>query len=69
MTAEQQKRRKAWDFADGIIKVDGLSTSDEMNVLIEREIRGEITTEDIKKALDSKYRRLGSGMQFGGKRR
>jgi hypothetical protein len=52
-TAEQ--KRAAWNFAQGMIEVDCLKTSDEMNALIEREIAGEITTADIKDALDQKY--------------
>lgn len=52
---EQERRREAWAFAAGLSKVDGLETSPEMKALIEREIRGEITTSDIKKALDEKY--------------
>ena len=45
----------AWNFALGLIKVDGLKPSDELLELIEREKRGEITTEDMRKILRKKY--------------
>lgn len=49
-------KEKAWDYALGIIKVDGLEPSPEFLKLVEREKRGEITTEDIIKTLNSKYK-------------
>lgn len=48
--------KKAWDYALGIIKVDGLTPSKEYLELVEKEKRGEITTEEIRKILDKKYR-------------
>ncbi len=47
---------KAWDYALGMIKVDGLKPSKEYLKLIEKEKKGEITTDDIRKVLDKKYR-------------
>lgn len=47
---------KKWDYALGMIKVDGLEPSPEMKRLIEQEKRGEITTEEVRKALDRKYK-------------
>ena len=47
---------RAWDFAVGMIKVDGLEPSQEMKELIEREKRGEITMEQVREALDRKYK-------------
>jgi hypothetical protein len=47
---------RAWDYALGMIKVDGLEPSQEMKELIEREKRGEITTEQVREALDRKYK-------------
>ena len=52
---EYIKKSDNWDFALGLIKIDGLSPSDEMLELIEREKRGLITTEDIRKAIIEKY--------------
>lgn len=46
---------KAWDYAIGIIKVDGLEPSPDFLELVEKEKRGEITRDDIKKYLDKKY--------------
>ena len=47
-----------WDYSLGLIQVDGLTPSKEFLDLVEQEKRGEITTEDMKKALDTKYKRL-----------
>lgn len=47
---------KKWEYALGIIKVDGLEPSAEFKELIEKEKCGEITTEDMRKALDKKYK-------------
>jgi len=48
-----------WDYSLGLIQIDGLTPSDEFLELVEREKRGEITTEDMKKALDAKYKMKG----------
>lgn len=47
---------KKWDYALGMIKVDGLEPSKEFKQLIEKEKRGEMTTEDMRKVLDKKYK-------------
>ena len=47
---------RAWDYAVGMIKVDGLEPTPEMRELIEKEKRGEITMEGIKEALDRRYK-------------
>lgn len=51
MTNEQ-----AWNYAIGIIKVDGLEPSEDFKKYIEKEKRGEITMEDAKRYLDKKYK-------------
>ncbi len=51
MTNEQ-----AWDYAIGLIKVDGLEPTDDFKECIEKEKNGEITFEDAKKYLDKKYK-------------
>lgn len=38
-----------------MIKVDGLEPTPEMKRLIEQEKKGDITMEEVKKALDRKY--------------
>ena len=53
---ETRKNYDAWDYALGMIKVDGLTPPPDFLALVERERRGEITTADIKKYLDSKYK-------------
>lgn len=47
---------KKWDYALGIIKVDGLEPSPEFKNLIAKEKRAEMTTEDMRKVLDKKYK-------------
>lgn len=47
---------KKWEYALGMIKVDGLEQSPEFKNLIAKEKRGEMTTDDIKKVLDKKYK-------------
>lgn len=46
---------EAWNFAIGIVQIDGIKPSDEFLELVEREKRGEITSEDIRKYLYEKY--------------
>lgn len=47
---------KKWDYALGMIKVDGLEPSPEFKKLIAKEKRGEMTTEDMHRVLDKKYK-------------
>ena len=47
---------QAWDYAIGLIKVDGLEPTEDFKEYIEKEKRGEITFEDAKKYLDKKYK-------------
>ncbi len=47
---------QAWDYAVGIIKVDGLEPTPEFKEYIEKEKRGEVTMDDIKQYLDKKYK-------------
>ena len=49
-------RDKKWDYAIGMIKVDGLEPTPEMKKLIEQEKRGEITMEQVREALDQRYK-------------
>ncbi|WP_312448249.1 antitoxin VbhA family protein [Lacrimispora sp.] len=50
MTNEQ-----AWNFAIGIVQLDGIKPSEEFLELVERQKRGEITNEDIRRELFRKY--------------
>ena len=47
---------EAWNYAIGMIKVDGLESTEDFKQYIEKEKRGEITTEDAKRFLDKKYK-------------
>ena len=47
---------QAWDYAVGMIKVDGLEPTKEFQEYILKEKRGEVTMEDIKQYLDKKYK-------------
>ncbi|MDR3364155.1 MAG: antitoxin VbhA family protein [Clostridiales Family XIII bacterium] len=49
-------KNAAWDYAIGMVKVDGLEPTPEMRDLIEKEKRGEITKEDIYHKLNQRYR-------------
>ena len=47
---------EAWDYAIGMIKIDGLEPTDEFKQFIEKEKRGEVTMDDLKRFLDKKYK-------------
>jgi hypothetical protein len=47
---------EAWDYAIGMIKVDGLEPTAEFKEYIDKEIRGELSMADLKKYLDEKYK-------------
>lgn len=47
---------KKWDYAIGMIKVDGLEPTAEMKKLIEKEKTGELSMEEVRKVLDRKYK-------------
>ena len=46
----------AWNYAVGMIRVDGLEPTEELKEYIEKEKRGEVTMDDIKQYLDKKYK-------------
>lgn len=49
-------KTQAWNYAIGMIKVDGLEPTKEFLEYVEKEKRGEVTMEDTKKFLDKKYK-------------
>ena len=53
---------QAWDYAVGMIKVDGLEPTQEFKEYIEKEKRGEVTMSDIKQYLDKKYKVKGENV-------
>ena len=50
------RAEKKWDYGIGMIKVDGLEPTADMKKLIEKEKKGEISMEEVRKALDRKYK-------------
>ncbi|MCI8782879.1 MAG: hypothetical protein HFG84_05590 [Dorea sp.] len=46
----------AWDYAIGLIKVDGLEPTEDFKKYIELEKAGKATTRDLKEYLDKKYK-------------
>lgn len=56
LKTEIRKDYNFWNYALGMSKVEGLTPSPDVLALAEREKRGEITTADIKKYLDQKYK-------------
>lgn len=53
------EKQQAWDYALGLIKVDGLTPTPDFMALVEKEINGEISLSDIEKSLNKKYRMKG----------
>ncbi|MDR1453239.1 MAG: antitoxin VbhA family protein [Candidatus Margulisbacteria bacterium] len=50
----------AWNFALGLIKVDGLEPTPEFMEMVKKESAGEMTLTDIEKSLNKKYRMKGA---------
>ena len=48
---------EAWNYAIGLIKVDGLEPTEEFMKYIEKEKSGEATMDDLKSFLDEKYKK------------
>lgn len=51
----KERNEAAWNYAIGIVQVDGIKPSDEFMELVEKEKRGELTGEDIRRILIKKY--------------
>jgi hypothetical protein len=49
-------KQAAWDYALGLIQVDGLTPTPEFMSLVEKEIRGEVSLNDIEKTLNKRYK-------------
>ena len=47
---------QAWNYAVGMIKVDGLEPTPEFREYSEKEKKGEITMADVKQYLDKRYK-------------
>ncbi len=55
MPEQPISRDVAWKYAIGMMKVDGLKPSRELLDLIEKEKRGEMTTEDMRRFFHKRY--------------
>ena len=49
-------KQTAWNYALGLIQIDGLKPTSEFLALVDKEIRGEISLNDIEKRLNKRYR-------------
>ncbi len=46
---------EAWNFAIGLVQTEGVKPSEFFLELVEKEKRGEITSDDIRRILNEKY--------------
>lgn len=46
----------AWKYAIGIVQLDGIKPSDDFLELVDKEKKGEMTGDDIRKVLYKKYK-------------
>lgn len=56
-TKLNNKKANSWNAALGIQKIDRYTPNEEFKTLIKKEIKGEISTDDIIKNLTDKYKR------------
>ncbi len=49
---------EAWSYAIGIVQVDGIKPSDDFLELVEKEKRGELTSDDIRRILNKRYKMI-----------
>ena len=54
-TAPSMSKEKAWNYAIGIVQVEGIKPSDDFLELVEKEKNGLITSDDIKRVLMKKH--------------
>ena len=48
-------KEKAWNYAIGIVQVEGIKPSDDFLELVEKEKKGLMTSDDIQRVLMKKY--------------
>ena len=53
---DEMTNSQAWDYAIGMIKVDGLEPTEDFKKYIEKEKKGEVTMEDAKLFLAKEYK-------------
>ena len=52
----RKKKQDAWDFAFGLVRIDGLEPTDFLKELAKMEVEGKITKEEILDLLIKKYK-------------
>lgn len=55
MAKNTTANEKAWNYAIGIVQVEGIKPSNDFLELAEKEKRGELTNDDIRRILVKKY--------------
>lgn len=55
----KEEKRAAWDYAIGMMQVDGVKPDDEYLELMEKEINGEITLDEMKLIILKKHDKTG----------
>jgi len=53
--SDKMNNEKAWDYAIGLVQVEGIKPSDDFLELVEKEKQGLITNDDIREVLTKKY--------------
>jgi len=54
--AKPMKNDEAWEYAIGIVQVEGITPSEDFLALVEKEKNGELTNDDIRNVLLKKYK-------------
>jgi hypothetical protein len=52
-------KKAAWDYALGLIQIDGLKPTSEFLEMVDKEIKGEMTLNEIERSLNKKYKMKG----------
>ena len=55
-------KEKAWNYAIGIVQVEGIKPSDDFLELVEKEKKGLMTSNDIQRVLMKKYAVIEDGV-------
>jgi len=53
------EKQTAWNYALGLIKVDGLTPTPEFMAMVEKEVQGKMTLNEIELSLNKKYKMKG----------
>jgi len=60
--SKKDVNERAWDYAIGIVQVEGIKPSNDFLELVEKEKRGELTNDDIRRVLVQKYQVIGDSI-------